>query len=59
MYRHFLQHPFSPSSGAFMFHFVVNEFNETNLENYLTKYYFDDVEMNERTMKKFMHELKK
>lgn len=54
-----IQHPLSPSCGAFVLHFTLNRFHVNTLEKYLCSNYDDNLSKNVLRIKNYVHSLRK
>lgn len=52
-----VQHPLSPSCGAFVLHFILNRLTAKSLDNYM-QHFSSDLERNERKIRYFVQKLK-
>ena len=55
----FIQHPLSPSCGAFVLHFVLKRMQYDTLDNYLSNNFVDNLSFNENVIKSFVKSLRK
>ena len=55
----FIQHPLSPSCGAFVLHFVLNRFHVDSLHSYILSNYDDNLSKNVMRIKNYVHSLRK
>lgn len=55
----FIQHPLSPSCGAFVLHFVLNRMQEKSLDTYVRNNYDNALSVNESVIKSFVKRLRK
>ena len=54
-----IQHPLSPSCGAFVLHYILKRLGETSLKNYIEKYFDSELHVNENRIRCFARKLKK
>lgn len=54
-----IQHPLSPSCGAFVLHFVLNRLHVDSLQNYIRSNYNDNLSKNVLRIKNYVHSLQK
>ena len=53
-----IQHPISPSCGAFVLHYILHRLRQTSLKSYTEKYFDSELHVNETRIRHFMRTLK-